>query len=104
MNLTMQDITTLEVLAYHRLLVRRYDEALPIYQFLGELQPDAHKWKLAQTVCLIHRHAYADADQIIKTISIEGIDQHESDLLAQLNQHIAHYETGASNTYRPHRS
>ena len=95
----MQDITTLEVFAYHRLLVRRYDEALPIYQFLAELQPAAHKWKLAQGVCLIHRHAYADAEQVIKTISIEGIDQNESDLLSQLNQHIAHYETTLDHTH-----
>ena len=103
----MQDIKILEVFAYHRLLVQRYDEALPVYQFLAALQPEARKWKLAQGLCLVHQRAYAGAERVIKTIGTDGLAQDESHLLSQLNQHIAHYETNEANKAKaraPHTS
>jgi len=92
----MQDIKTLEVFAYHRLLVRRYDEALSIYTFLAQLEPTKIKWKLAQSLCLIHQHAYADAKQIANSIAPSALAQSERQFLTKLYQYFTHDKSNAN--------
>lgn len=89
-----KDIETLEVFAYNRLLVKRWGEALLVYELLAHLQPQNHKWQLARIFCLTHKKLYKAAAQLsnIFTKSTNGkiFLESEKKLLDLINKITTH--------------
>ncbi len=95
--LSTQDIETLELFAFNRLLVRRFDEALPVYELLPHLEKSTHKWQLAQAWCLYHLGKFALATARLESIKSATLTTTEKALFSRLSQLIPPAHTTQEN-------
>lgn len=92
--LDQKDIETLEVFAYNRLIVRRFAEALSVYQLLSQLESKKHKWQLASLLCLWHLGSAATATAIasdtLTSLAKASLAPTEKALFSKLSYVINH--------------
>ncbi len=81
-----QDISTLEIFAYNRIAVRRFAEALPVYELLSELENKKQSWQLAAILCLWHLGARASAHAKLETLEPQRFTQEEKSFFSRLSQ------------------
>ena len=86
-HLTGYDTQLLAVFAYNRVLIRRYHEALPIYQMLAFIEPHHILWRLAQSLCLIHQNQSPEALTILNQIDSQQLPAHHFSFFQKLNHY-----------------
>jgi hypothetical protein len=90
MMFNTQDIETLEIFAYNRLIVRRFAEALPVYGLLSQLESRKHKWQLASVLCLWQLGSLERAKDSLAQISALSLPPAEKKLFSRLFHAITH--------------
>ena len=83
-----QDIQTLEVFAYNRMLVRRFAEALPVYELLAQLEEKKTLWQLAIVSCFWHLGALASAQGRLGELAPTNLTDKEKLLFTKLSNLI----------------
>lgn len=84
-----RDKEVLEIFAYNRLLVRRFDEALPVYELLWQLEGSKNKWQLAQVWCLYHLGREKKAQQQLAHLSPATLTSTEKPLFSRLSHLVS---------------